>query len=31
MMAATPVAPGEETLQVSVNVSWAIKEAQAAQ
>jgi uncharacterized protein len=28
MMAATPVAPGEETLQVSVNVSWAIKEAQ---
>ena len=28
MMAATPVAAGEETLQVSVNVSWAIKEAQ---
>ena len=27
MMAATPVAAGEETLQVSVNVSWAIKEA----
>jgi uncharacterized protein YggE len=25
MMAATPVAPGEETLQVSVNVSWEIK------
>ena len=24
-MAATPVAPGEETLQVTVNVSWAIK------
>jgi uncharacterized protein YggE len=28
MGAATPVAPGAETLQVSVNVSWAIKEAQ---
>jgi uncharacterized protein YggE len=27
MMAATPVAPGEETLQVSVNVSWEIKPA----
>jgi uncharacterized protein len=25
IMAATPVAPGEETLQISVNVSWAIK------
>jgi uncharacterized protein YggE len=31
MMAATPVAPGEETLQVSVNVSWAIKPAEPAQ
>src|SRR5580692_7346471 len=28
MMAATPIAAGEETLQVSVNVSWAIKDAQ---
>jgi uncharacterized protein YggE len=27
-MAATPVAPGQETLSVSVNVSWAIKQAQ---
>jgi uncharacterized protein YggE len=27
-MAATPVAPGQETLSVTVNVSWAIKEAQ---
>ena len=26
-MAATPVAPGEETLQVTVSVSWAIKPA----
>jgi uncharacterized protein YggE len=31
MMAATPVAPGEETLQVSVNVSWAIKPAEPVQ
>jgi uncharacterized protein YggE len=28
LAAATPIAPGQETLQVSVNVSWAIKEAQ---
>jgi uncharacterized protein YggE len=28
MATATPVAPGEETLSVSVNVSWAIKPAQ---
>jgi uncharacterized protein YggE len=28
MAAATPIAQGEETLQVSVNVSWAIKPAQ---
>jgi uncharacterized protein YggE len=28
MMAATPIAAGEETLQVSVSVSWAIKDAQ---
>jgi len=27
-MAATPIAQGEETLSVTVNVSWAIKEAQ---
>jgi uncharacterized protein len=27
LAAATPIAPGQETLQVSVNVSWAIKEA----
>jgi uncharacterized protein YggE len=27
-MAATPVAPGQETLSVTVNVSWAIKQAQ---
>jgi uncharacterized protein len=31
MGAATPVAPGEETLQVSVNVSWAIKPTGSAQ
>jgi uncharacterized protein YggE len=31
MMAATPVAAGEETLQVSVNVSWAIKPSEPAQ
>jgi uncharacterized protein len=31
MMAATPIAAGEETLQVSVNVSWAIKPAGPAQ
>jgi uncharacterized protein YggE len=27
MAAATPVAQGEETLSVSVNVTWAIKQA----
>jgi uncharacterized protein YggE len=31
MMAATPIAAGEETLQINVNVSWAIKPAQPAQ
>jgi hypothetical protein len=27
-MAPTPIAQGEETLQVTVSVSWAIKQAQ---
>ena len=31
MAASAPVAPGEETLHVSVSVSWAIKQAQSAQ
>jgi hypothetical protein len=28
LAAATPVAPGEQTLQVTISVSWAIKQAQ---
>src|ERR1700737_493531 len=31
MAASAPVAPGEETLRVTVSVSWAIKQAQSAQ
>jgi uncharacterized protein YggE len=28
LAAATPVAPGEQTLQITISVSWAIKQAQ---